>query len=399
MLAILQRALGDVRELVGDLEPDRLSTGDAATLFDVFAALERAAVSGKTLLAARAAESTVWRDRGHRSAAAWVAETTGTGLGEAIGVLETAARLTSLPATTGALRRGDLSGAQVKEIASAAAVDPEAEAQLLTLAGGHSLKGLKDHCRRVRARSAGEREACDRYEEIRRNRCLLTWTDPDGAGRLEAKLTPDAMARFLTGIEAETNAIYEEARKSGRHESTVAYAADALVALVSGTGTTSGAGAAGGRPPTSMHLRVDAAALRRGNLGDGEICEIPGVGPVPLATAVNELGDAVVKVLVTDGVDVTSICHLGRSVPSHIRAALEERDPTCVVPGCDVSKGLEIDHYKIPFGQGGPTEPWNLCRLCHWHHYLKTHRGFAIVGDPGAWEWRSPPCGQGPGGP
>ncbi len=139
-----------------------------------------------------------------------------------------------------------------------------------------------------------------------------------------------------------------------------------------------------------MHLRVDLAALRRGSLEGEEICEIPGVGPVPVARAVAELGDAVLKVMISDGVDVTTVCHLGRTVPAHVRSALEERDEKCVVPGCDVARGLEIDHYKVAFEKDGPTELWNLCRICHWHHYLKTHCDYVLSGEPGSWEWRAP---------
>jgi hypothetical protein len=97
-----------------------------------------------------------------------------------------------------------------------------------------------------------------------------------------------------------------------------------------------------------------------------------------------------VKVIIKKGVDVTSVVHVGRAVPAHLRSALERRDPVCVVPGCEETQRLEIDHYKVPFHLDGPTEMWNLCRLCHWHHHLKTHCGYALVGDPGSWEWRTP---------
>jgi len=411
MLTLLERALGDIRGSVRDLEPDRLATADAARLFDVFTALERAVVAGKTLLAPRAADAGVWQSKGHRSPASWVAEVTGTSLGEAIGMLETAQRLQSLPETTDALRRGELSAPQVREIATAAAADPSVEGELLDAAGRQGLKGLKDECRRVRARSAGETAARARYEQIRKNRFLLTWTDPDGAGRVEAKLAPDDMARFVSAIRTEADAIYEEARKAGHREATVAYEADALVALVTGTawrstsaaptggrpdaGGRGTAGPAPARPTTLMHVRVDLAALRRGRVEEGEMCEIPGVGPVPVATAVNELGNAILKVMITDGVDVRTVCHVGRAVPAHIRSALEERDEKCVVPGCDVARGLEIDHYKVAFQHDGPTELWNLCRVCRWHHYLKTHCDYELSGDPGSWEWRGPPSDAG----
>jgi hypothetical protein len=61
-----------------------------------------------------------------------------------------------------------------------------------------------------------------------------------------------------------------------------------------------------------------------------------------------------------------------------------------------VAKGLEIDHYQIAFENDGPTELWNLARLCHWHHHLKTHCGYAITGEPGSWEWRAPESERSP---
>jgi hypothetical protein len=227
---------------------------------------------------------------------------------------------------------------------------------------------------------------------------------------LEARLTPDALGRVASAIQSQADAVFAEARKSGHREPPVAYAADALVALVTGTATTgsrptaknasAATGSSGRRstpaPTTTMHLRVDLAALRRGRLKAGEVCEIPGVGPVPLATAVHEMGEAILRVVISDGVDVTTVCHLGRAVPAHIRSALEDRDRSCVVPGCDVAKGLEIDHYQVAFHHDGPTELWNLARLCHWHHYLKTHGGYALSGGPGEWEWKAPASDKNP---
>jgi hypothetical protein len=261
----------------------------------------------------------------------------------------------------------------------------------------------------VKARATSESDAKARYEEIRKNRALHLWTDQDGVGRMDARLTPDDFARVCGAIRTQANVVFNEARKSGRRESTAAYEADALVALVTGTGLSSPRGATStgvtstggqrrenGRPTTTMHLRVDLAALRRGELEEGESCEIPGVGPVPLATARNVLGDSFLKVIISDAVDVTSVCHVGRTVPAHIRSALEDRDEKCVVPGCDVAQGLEIDHYQIAFENDGPTELWNLCRLCHWHHHLKTHCDYAITGAPGSWEWNSPMSDRSP---
>ena len=52
---------------------------------------------------------------------------------------------------------------------------------------------------------------------------------------------------------------------------------------------------------------------------------------------------------------------------------LVSRDRTCVVPGCRVDVGLEIDHVQA-FHLGGPTELDNLALLCHRrHHRIETY--------------------------
>jgi hypothetical protein len=60
------------------------------------------------------------------------------------------------------------------------------------------------------------------------------------------------------------------------------------------------------------------------------------------------------------------------------------------VPGCSATRNLEIDHRLVPFAEGGPTELANLARLCHHHHFLKTHDGYCLEGEPGAWVWVRP---------
>jgi hypothetical protein len=143
-------------------------------------------------------------------------------------------------------------------------------------------------------------------------------------------------------------------------------------------------------PKALVHLRVDLDALRRGSLSDGEVCEIPGVGPVPVQTARDLLGDALCDLVITNGTDITTVCHLGRSIPRALNTALIERDRHCVVPGCDVTKGLERDHWIVSFARGGPATIENLARLCAHHHYQRTHQGFQLHGGPGRWWWEPP---------
>jgi hypothetical protein len=138
-----------------------------------------------------------------------------------------------------------------------------------------------------------------------------------------------------------------------------------------------------------VQVRVDHSALVRGRAKRGEWCEIPRVGPIPVATARRLASDSILKVLVTKGSDVTAVGHAGRTIPAKLRTALEARDPTCVVPGCDARRGLEIDH-RVPFARGGPTTLANVARLCGWHHHLKSMGMYRLGGRPGAWTWSGP---------
>ncbi len=398
LLDRLARVTDQLRSSLADLEPETLSGTDAARLLDAFAEIERLASAGTLLAARRVESSNVWRRAGHRSAAAHVAEVTGTGIGPAISTLETARHLGSLPATDEAVRQGRLSGSQVKEIAGAAILQPDAEQSLVDAAGQQPLNMLKLRCRRVRAAGQDQKAA---YEAIHRGRYLRNWVEDNGAVRFDARLTPDEGARLLAAVASETERLATAGRTAGVDEPRKALAADALVGLAcrgsdrtgeSGAGRSPGASSRGGVPRTTVHVRVDHAALVRGHVEGGELCEIPGIGPVPVEVARRLAVDCVLNVLVTDGVDVTAVAHSGRTIPVALRRALVERDPECVVPGCPARDGLEIDHL-LPFAEGGPASLENLARLCHWHHYLKTHHGHRLERDVGpdrAWRWLAP---------
>ncbi len=414
----LRKVITDLRSALADIEPERLSGPDAARLLETFSEIEKLAAGGKLLSARRVESSNVWRRKGHRSAAAHIAETTGTGLGPAITTLQAARQLGSLPVTEEAMRDGRLSETQVKEIAGAAILQPESEQGLVDTAEHQPLTMLKLRCRRVKAVGRGQQES---YDTIRRNRYLRNWTDGDGAVRFDARLTPDEGARLVAAVKAESGRLAAEAKRAGVDEPAQAIAADALVGLACGVahagraggprgkGRTRGGGSNGASPgavdggqrdagengerdlgpPAMVHVRVDHEALVRGHLEPGEICEIPGIGPIPVATARRLAADSILSVLVTNGTDVTTVAHAGRTIPASLKRALIERDPVCVVPGCDVGDGLEIDHLE-PFGLGGETSLANLVRLCHWHHYLKTHQNHRIVRRNGGWQWDPP---------
>lgn len=380
LLDDIRKAIDIVRPHVRDLDPARCSTDDAAKVVALFAEVERIGAAGKLLFAPRAAEGRVWKEAGHRSAASWLAQLSGGSAGEAMALLETAERLSALPDTADAVRRGELSAAQTKEIAGAAIENPAAERDLIEAAANDSLRRLKDKAARAKAAGSSQLSIEQREERLHKARYLKSWVDPEGGVRIDALLAPVAGAAVIGALDAEATKRFEAARLAGIEERSSAYLADALVELI----TRPGGDFADRRVPT-VSLLVDLPALRRGALEDGEVCEIPGVGPVSLASANGLLGDSFLKLLVTNGVDVSTVAHGGRTIPAHVRSALEVRDPTCVVPGCGIAYSLEI-HHLVPFAQGGPSTLPNLVRLCTAHHRMLTHGGFKLVGGPGKWE-------------
>ncbi len=308
--------------------------------------------------------------------------------------LETSSALASLPETTDALRRGELSGSQLKIIAAAAADNPSTERELLKAAADHSLKGLKERAAQVRAAASSAEQENARYKAIHAARYVRHWADPDGAFRLDAKLTPDAGAKLLSALKEESDFRFDAARKAQQEEPPAAYIADALVALVTGEPAGPAAKQSGrSGPRATVVFRVDATAFRRGYAKAGETCTIPGVGPVPVAAVRRQLPDAFVKILVHDGQDIVTVCHAGRNVSAYVQSALEERDPVCVVPQCDVAFGLENHHWPADYSESKMTSLGVLARVCHWHHGLITNEKWRLTFKDGSWEWREPPGG------
>jgi len=360
---------------------------DAAALLGVFAEGERICAAAKTVLAGRVEDANAWQRDGHKSAAHWLAATTGDTLGSAIGTIETAKNLTGLSETSGQFRTGQLSAAQARVIGDAATADPTAEADLLTRAKTDTIASLQDHARRVKAAAIDQAE---RERRIHDTRYLRTWIDADGAGCGQWRLPAAEHARILAALAPVQRDLFNQARKQGRQEHSDAYTADALIDLLT-RDTASSPNSKG--PEATVHVLIDLDALTRGSTEPGETCEIAGVGPISVNTARRLLGDSFLKLLVKHGIDITTVAHCGRTVPAPLRSYLEVRDPCCVVPGCGAKHNLEIDHVFVAYADGGPLSATNAARLCPWHHYLKTHCGYRLAGGPGHWQWIAPGSG------
>ena len=125
-----------------------------------------------------------------------------------------------------------------------------------------------------------------------------------------------------------------------------------------------------------LNIHVGLEPLRRGEVHDGEICEIPGVGPIPASVARQYLGDAFVTAILRDGKDIRTVVHLGRYLPAELRTALTCQPPECIVEDCANRGYLEIDHHH-DYAKGGPTAHENLGPVCR-PHQIKKNQGFTL---------------------
>lgn len=391
MLEELDDVLVRLSAFAGAIEPDILTPEDARAVLAKAAAVERTAAGLQLLLTRRALVGAPYEEEGHRSAASWLAEETRTSVPEAVQAITTATRLVELPATTEAVRQGALSPLEARTVAAVATADPLVEADLLDAVRSLSLREFRGYARGLAA-AAHESDPGHRGELVRR-RYFRGWTDIDGMFRFSGGITNDEGLQMMSAVRSRAAHMADEANRSGRRdEPQSALDADALVSLVMGEERCATfAGPEGARRRrTDMIWHVQLEALRRGTLEHGETCEIPGVGQVSLAAARHVLGEANLRLVISDGVAVNTVLHMGRTIPAPVESALEARDRTCVVPDCGVAVSLEIDHWQVPYAEDGPSELWNLCRLCRHHHRLKTFEGYQLLGGPGKWEWRPP---------
>jgi hypothetical protein len=376
----LRGVLASVRSVMAETEFDQLDAPSAARLVEECAEAERLLAAVRVLAAATLENKALWRREGFRSAAGWMASKTGTAVGPAIATLEMARLLKDLPLLATAFGDGLLSEAQAREIAEVASEVPDAQEQLIEAAGKLSLKDLRDECQRVEAATLIGED--DRHRRVHKRRRTRAWVRK-GEGHFSATMTPDELARWMAVLQASTDEIVADAILGGWFENREAHSVDALLSLIQPDKSVKTG------PETMVHVVVDYDALMRGHTVAGEKCEIPGIGPIPVTLARQMADDAILKVLLTKGVDVVAVAHGGYTVPAHLRSALEVRDPQCIVPGCNQRRGLQIDH-RNTFSRTRVTKLEDLARICRFHHYLKTFLGYTYKGGPGARQWIPP---------
>ena len=402
-----QLILASLRRMARELDGSAMSCDEAIEEMDFGAEVERLGGAIKTIVAGRAAEGDAWRRDGSRSPADWLAKRSGTTVGGARAVLKTSESLASAPATEAALRSGSLSAEQVGAITQAASADPSSEARLLEMARRASLGELRDEAARVVA--AADPDPAARRERVRRNRRYREYGCADGSRSGVLNGTPEELALFKAAAQPFIDRRLDEARRAGERESSEAYAFDGVMAMARSTmcddGGNADAAAArtarGGRGRKRLRDRrellliINLETLLRGYPITGELCEIAGVGPVSVETIRSLGAEALLRIVIRDGVDIRTVVHGGRVANALQETAVFARqDGRCGVTGCSLPI-CEIDHTD-DYTDTQHTTLDELVGLCANHHDLKTRGGHRYTFDPATAEvtWIAPKGGE-----
>ncbi len=131
MLDRVRRAVAELGSAVAELDVACLDGRQARELMEQFAKGHHITEAGVALTACRVDETGAFNLSQHRSAAHYLAKVSGTSVFAAEQTIRTAYQVAELPVTEAALRAGELSSVQAKEVAAAASADPSAESRLL----------------------------------------------------------------------------------------------------------------------------------------------------------------------------------------------------------------------------------------------------------------------------
>ena len=354
-------------------DADWWTAPEAKAAVEAFATLSKVAGAAVALAAGRVDRTAAWANTGDRSAAAYLARVSGTSTGKADEALRAVRRLEALPATRQALRSGAVSVEQAAAVAEGATADPSTEERLLERATSGSLAELKKQARDVVVHA-------DRSENPRerrhRKRGFSAFAGDDGMRAYAGELPPEIAGEVESVWNEFTKQAFRAARREGRRESERAYMADGLLAMAQAAAAyrkTASKDAPAIRP--HFVVRIDSAPLLRGRTEAGEVCEIPGLGPIDVATARHYLPDAILDFVVHEGIDVRAVAHAKRKARRTQLAALLSRDYVCEVEGCDCRRFLEIDHIT-PYADSHRTSVEELGYKCRHSHHLKTYEGW-----------------------
>jgi hypothetical protein len=353
---LLAGAAALVEKANANLEPELLTREAAREGLALYARIKKLAAYGEALLAHRLDD------------AATVARATGTSMGRAKATLDTGSALKDADEVRAAFKGGAISLDQATEIARAEKACPGVTSDLLAVAQGESFHVLKEKSRKVVLEAEQHRGLVERQHNSRTAR---SFADELGMIHINLCLEPHVGTPIVNRAEAEGGRLHREARKGGAREPFERHLADAYAALLSG-----GASKPAPRPELVVLVSHDVAKRGWKDVRKGEVCKVPGVGPVAPEVAREIAQDAFLNGVFFDWVDLRHFARWTRSPSIEVRRALELGEPPefdgvkCV--DCGIRFRAEKDH--LAHVARGPSSTTNLRWRCYSCHKHKTER-------------------------
>jgi 5-methylcytosine-specific restriction endonuclease McrA len=356
-VAYLEEAVELLEKANADLEPELTSVPEAKEGLEVYARLQRLAGYGIAALAGRIDN------------AASLAQVTRTSIGQAKDTVATGKVLKEAPELGVSLQQGDISLEQATEIARAEESAPGSAAGLLEVAQEQPFHVLRERSRKVKLEAEQHRGLAEKQRAARSAR---SYSDALGMVHFHMAFEPHVGTRIVARAEAEAQRLARAAKKNGALEPFERHLADGYAKIM----TEGGKGPA--RRPEVVVL-VDHSVVKRGwkDVHEGEVCKIPGVGPVSPQVAREIAKDAFLNGVFFDGKDLRNFVRYGKHIPVEVLIALELGDPpdfdgvACV--DCGNRFRTEFDHVD-PRASHGPTCTANIDPRCWSCHQEKTKR-------------------------
>ena len=218
-------------EALRRVEPGQLSGTDCARLAERLAVAEKACAGLRVRAAARAADCGAHRGFGYAQPADWLAQVSGSSVGEAKAALETAVALPEVPEVGEAVAAGELSLAQAREIARTEEARPGSASLLLDVARRRGLAAVRDEGRRIRLAAVDPEEL---HRRQRAARSFRHWRDEMGMVCFRGALAPEDGIPFVNRLDAECDRVRRDARRQGSTEAREAVCAAGAVRSATG---------------------------------------------------------------------------------------------------------------------------------------------------------------------
>lgn len=284
--------------------------------------------------------------------------------------------LKTLPASTSAFSRGELSYSKVRALTRVAVRENEEE--LLAFAMKTTAARVEERCRELRCGteasvSDANRAYAERSLRVRRDSVRGTMTITVELPLEAGELIDRALDRAWNTGDFPSAEFVEDSWQAQQ--------ADALVEMARAYLTGKREATTNPAENYQVTVHVDRTALTDGRGRSG----------LPVESVRQLACDSGIVVIVEDeNGGPLSVERKTRTVPTAIKRALWARDKSCTFPGCANKRFVDAHHVKH-WSAGGETSLENLMLLCSRHHRLVHEGGFRIDKDyRDRWIFRRP---------